>query len=131
MRFSFFPKAAAAAEFTERSVGHSRFLRPVALVVDGRGDADHDGGEEVAGHVVVLLPGVFALEDLDQHEVELDPLETHPGEGGQKEEVENPRDDGAADLGFRQSQRGEIMGSISMKWRAFIQINSGFFPFFL
>lgn len=80
---------------------HSRFLRPVALVVDGCGDADHNGREEVTGHVVVLLPGVFALKDLDQHEVQLDPLEAHPGEGSQEEEVEDPGDDGTTDLGFR------------------------------
>lgn len=80
---------------------HSRFLRPVALVVDGCGDADHNGREEVTGHVVVLLAGVFALKDLDQHEVQLDPLEAHPGEGSQEEEVEDPGDDGTTDLGFR------------------------------
>lgn len=119
---------------SQRGGVHSRFLRPVALVVDGRGDADHNGGEEVTGHVVVLLPGVFALEDLHQHEVQLDPLETHPGEGSQEEEVEDPGDDGAPHLGFRQPRRGEIMGSISIRWRAFIQINSaakkgGFFFF--
>lgn len=94
---------------------HSRFLRPVALVVDGCGDADHNGGEEVTGHVVVLLPGVFTLKDLDQHEVQLDSLEAHPGEGSQEEEVEDPGDDGAPDLGFRQSEGGEIMGSISIR----------------
>lgn len=103
---------------------HSRFLRPVALVVDGCGDADHNGGEEVTGHVVVLLPGVLALKDLDQHEVQLDPLQAHPGEGRQEEEVEDSGDDGAADLGVRRSEGGEIMGSISIRWRAFIQINS-------
>lgn len=103
---------------------HSRFLRPVALVVDGCGDADHNGGEEVTGHVVVLLPGVLALKDLDQHEVQLDPLQAHPGEGRQEEEVEDSGDDGAADLEVRRSEGGEIMGSISIRWRAFIQINS-------
>ena len=35
---------------------HSRFLGPIALVVDSCGDADHNGREEVTGHVVVLFP---------------------------------------------------------------------------
>lgn len=84
---------------------HSRFLRPVALVVDSCGDADHNGREEVTRHVVVLFPWVFALKDLDEHEVQLDPLKTHPGEGSQEEEVEDTSDDGASDLGFRQSKK--------------------------
>lgn len=54
----------------------------------------------------------------------MNPLEAHPGEGSQEEEVEDPGDDGAPDLGFRQSWTGEIMGSISIRWQAFIQINS-------
>lgn len=92
------PSGASSVRFVQP---YSRFLRPVALVVDGCGHADHNGGEEVTRHVVVLLPGVFALKDLDQHEVQLDPLETHPGEGSQEEEVEDPGDDGTPNLGFR------------------------------
>lgn len=84
---------------------HSRFLGPIALVVDSCGDADHNGREEVTRHVVVLLSGVFALKDLHQHEVQLNPLETHPGERGQEEEVEDPSDDGAPNLGFGQSKK--------------------------
>lgn len=85
---------------------HLRFVSPVAPVVDSRGDADHDGREEVTRHVVVLFPRVLALEDLHQHEVQLDPLKTHPGEGGQEEEVEDPRDDGASDL--RQNNKTDL-----------------------
>lgn len=43
---------------------HSRFLGPIALVVDSRGDGNHNGREEVTRDVVVLLPRVFALKDL-------------------------------------------------------------------
>lgn len=89
---------------------HSRFLCPIALVVDSCGDADHNGREEVTRDVVVLLSGVFALKDLHQHEVQLNPLETHPGERGQEEEVEDPSDDGAPNLGFGQSERKKKKG---------------------
>lgn len=90
---------------------HLRFLGPVAAVVDGRGDAHHDGGEEVTRHVVVLFPRVFALEDLHEHEVQLDPLETHPGEGSQEEEVQDPRDDGASNLCQNNSKEEKTMWS--------------------
>lgn len=75
-----------------------RLVCPIAAVVDGGGHDDHDGGEKVARHVVVLLPWVFALENLHQHEVELDPLQAHPAEGSQEKEMQNPSDDGAANL---------------------------------
>lgn len=35
---------------------HSRFLCPVALVVNSCGDADHNGREEVTRHIEVLFP---------------------------------------------------------------------------
>lgn len=77
---------------------HLRFLGPVAPVVDRCGDTDHDGREEVTRHVVILLPRVFTFKDLHKHEVQLDPFKTHPGEGSQEEEVEDPRDDGTSNL---------------------------------
>lgn len=98
------PRSARLLCAFPRTSCNSRLLGPVALVVDGCRDADDDGGEEVAGHVVVLFPGVFALEYFYKHEVQLDPLKTHPGEGSQEEEVQDPRDDGAADLRRRERQ---------------------------
>lgn len=86
--------------------GHSRFLGPIALVVDCCGDGNHNGREEVTRHVVVLLPRVFALEDLHEHEVQLDPLETHPGEGCQEEEVEDPSNDGTSNLTEKKNSQG-------------------------
>ncbi len=77
---------------------HLRRLGAVAAVVDSCGDGDHDGREEVTRHVVVFFPRVFAFKDLHEHEVQLDPLKTHPGEGRQEEEVENPSDDCTSNL---------------------------------
>lgn len=82
----------------------SRFLGPVALVVDSRGHGNHNGREEVTRDVVVLLPRVFALKDLHEHEVQLDPFQTHPGEGCQEEEVEDTGNDGASNLGLRRKE---------------------------
>lgn len=73
-------------------------LRAVAFVVDGRWDAHHHGWDEVAEAVVILDARALALEDLDQHQVKLDALQTHPGEGSQEAEVENPGNDGAQQL---------------------------------
>lgn len=78
--------------------GYSRFFGPIALVVDSCGDGNHNGREKVTRDVVVLLPRVFALEDLHEHEVQLDPLKTHPGEGCQEKEVEDPGNDGTSNL---------------------------------
>lgn len=75
-----------------------RLVCPIAAVVDGCGHDDHYGGEKVARHVVVLLPRVFTLKDLHQHEVELDSLQAHPAKRSQEKEMQNPSDDGAANL---------------------------------
>lgn len=82
---------------------HLRSLRAVAAVVDGCRDAHHHGREEVPGDVVVLSAREFALKHLDQHEVQLNTLQTHPGERGQEAEVENPGDDGTHNLTWRQT----------------------------
>lgn len=71
---------------------------PVAPVVDGCRDAHHHSWDEVPGDVVVLPAGELALKHLDQHEVQLHTLQTHPGERSQEAEVEDAGDDGAHQL---------------------------------
>lgn len=83
---------------------HLRPLCAVAPVVDGCWDAHHHGRDEVPGDVVVLPARELALEHLDQHEVQLHTLQTHPGERSQEAEVENPGDDGAHQLTGRHMQ---------------------------
>ena len=83
---------------SRKATAHLRLLSPVAAVVDGCGDDHHQGREEVPGRVVVLPAGELALKHLHQHEVQLHALQTHPGEGRQEEEVEDPSDDGAHQL---------------------------------
>lgn len=70
----------------------------VAPVVDGCRDAHHHSWDEVPGDVVVLPAGELALKHLDQHEVQLHTLQTHPGERSQEAEVEDAGDDGAHQL---------------------------------
>lgn len=88
---------------------HLRPLCAVAHVVDGRWDAHDHSGDEVAGEVVVLPAWELALEDLHQHEVELHALQTHPGEGSEKAEVEDTGDDGAQQLTGRHATRGRTL----------------------
>lgn len=83
---------------------HLRPLRAVASVVDGCWDAHHHSWEEVPRDVVVLSAWELALKHLDQHEVQLHTLQTHPGERSQEAEVENPGDDRAHQLTGRQMQ---------------------------
>lgn len=77
---------------------HSRFLSPIAPVVDCSGHADHYGWEKVARHIVVLFTRVFTFKDLHKHKIQLDTFQTHPGEGRQEKEMEDPRNDGTSDL---------------------------------
>lgn len=79
-------------------MSHSRSLCAVASVVDGCRDAHHHSWDEVPRDVVVLSARELALKHLDQHEVELHTLQTHPGESSQEAEVENAGDDGAHQL---------------------------------
>lgn len=92
---------------------HVRFLGPIALVVYCRRDAHHQRGEAVATQIVVLFAGVLALKDLHQHEIELNALQTHPGEGGQEEEMQKASKDGTGDLKTAARDRGERKG----KWK--------------
>ncbi len=78
---------------------HLRPLCAVASVVNGCWDAHHHSRYEVPRDVVVLPAWEFALEHLNQHEVQLHALQTHPGERSQEAEVENAGDDGANQLG--------------------------------
>lgn len=74
---------------------HVHSLCAVAFVVDGCWNAHHHSWDEVAEAVVILYAWAFALKDLDQHQVKLHAFQTHPGEGSQEAEVENPGNDGA------------------------------------
>lgn len=81
-----------------RISAHLRPLCAVAPVVDGCWDAHHHSRDEVPRHVIVLPARELALEHLNQHEVQLHALQTHPGERTQEAEVENAGDDGAHKL---------------------------------
>lgn len=52
----------------------------------------------IAERIVVLPTRALRFEDLHQHDVELNPLQTHPGEGRQKEIVKEHRYDAAHEL---------------------------------
>lgn len=81
-----------------KAKGHSRSLGPVAPVVDGRRDGDHYGWEEVSGCVIVLPARELALEDLDEHDIQLHAFQTHPSERSQEKEMKNPGYNRAHDL---------------------------------
>lgn len=53
----------------------------------------------VANKIVVFEPGFGGIKDLYQHDNDMDPLHQHPGEGRQKEEVQEKRYGGTGDLG--------------------------------
>lgn len=95
--------------------GHSRSFGPVAPVVDGSGEGNHYGGEEVPGSIIVLPAREFALEDLDDHDVQLHAFQTHPGERSQEKEMKNPGYNRAHDLkvdekNIQKMTRGTVFG---------------------
>ena len=90
---------------------HSLELRAVAAGKDAGGDGDDDGGDAVAEEVVPADPRALGLEDLDQHDVELDPLQTHPGKGGQEGEVQHARDDRTQHLPRVHTGRAQTPGT--------------------
>lgn len=85
-------------------MSHLRPLCAVASVVDGCWDAHNHCRNKVPGNVVVLPAWELALENLNQHEVQLHALQTHPGERSQEAEVENAGNDGAHQLTGRHMQ---------------------------
>lgn len=94
-------------------------MRAIAPVVDGCGDAHHQGRGEVPRDVVVLPARELALEHVHQHEVQLHPLQTHPSEGRQEAEVQNAGDDGTHQLtegGTSRDVRVRVRGSCWIKF---------------
>lgn len=95
-------------------MSHSRSLCAVASVVNGCRNAHHNSRDEVPRDVVVLPARELALKHLDQHEVQLHALQTHPGERSQEAEVENAGDDGAHQLtgGHMQRTHTKVRGCL-------------------
>lgn len=75
-----------------------RLLGPVAPVVDRGGHTHDHSGEEISRHVEIPPAWIFALKDLHQHQIELNPLQTHPSERRQEKVMENSCDYGAGHL---------------------------------
>lgn len=66
---------------------YSHFVCPIAPVVDCRGHGHDERRHPIAHQIKVLPTGMFALENLHQHDIQLHPFQKHPGEGRQEEEV--------------------------------------------
>lgn len=70
------------------------FVRAVAPVVHRCRHGHNQRRHAVPDQIEVLPPGVLALKNLHQHDVELHPLQEHPGESCQEEEVQEGSKDG-------------------------------------
>lgn len=77
---------------------HSHFVRAIAPVVHCCWHSHDQCRHAVADQIEVLPPGVFTLKNLHQHDVELHPLQEHPGESRQEEEVQEGSKDSTGNL---------------------------------
>ena len=69
----------------------------VAEGIDDWGDGHDEDGHSVAAEVIPLDARFVRLEDLDQHDVQLESLQEHPHEGAEEEKVEEAGDEAADD----------------------------------
>lgn len=91
-----------------------QYLHPVgavATVVHGCRHGHDERGYAVAHQVEVASARVLALEHLHQHDVELHPLQEHPRERRQEEEVEESGEDSTGNLWVeREREEGKRAG---------------------
>ena len=77
---------------------YSLIFRSISFGVDSGGYGDDDGRDAVAGGIVVPAARLLRLEHLDEHDVELQALQEHPHERGEKEVVQDTGDDRTQNL---------------------------------
>ena len=87
---------------------HSHFVCAIAPVVHCCWYGHNQCRHAIADQIEVLPPGVFALENLHQHDVELHPLQEHPGESCQEEEVQEGSKDGTGNLRADWKEQGKV-----------------------
>ena len=87
---------------------HSHFVRAVAPVVHRCWYGHNQCRHAVANQIEILPPGVFTLKNLHQHDVELHPLQEHPGESRQEEEVQEGSKDGTGNLCADRKEQGKV-----------------------
>lgn len=93
---------------SEQCQGRSHFVRAVAPVVHCCWHGHNQRRHAVPHQIEILPPGVLALKNLHQHDVELHPLQEHPGESCQEEEVQEGSKDGTGNLYEDWKEQGKV-----------------------
>lgn len=74
------------------------FIGAIILIAERCRDGHHHCRAPVAEDVKVAVQEAFVVDDANHYQVQMDALDTHPGEGREEEIVQQPCDNGAEKL---------------------------------
>lgn len=103
-----FPLSSPLPSLLTSAKSHSHFVCAIASVVHRCWYSHNQCRHAIANQIEILPPGVFTLKNLHEHDVELHPLQEHPGESCQEEEVQEGSKDGTGNLHADWKEQGKV-----------------------